>query len=79
MELGWNSVIQAVVLAVCTWYMRRGSVRDSQNLKSYASSHADVDLVRKELQSLKHDFEIFKLAYFKNNPVVDHRGPSKEK
>jgi hypothetical protein len=75
---GWSTVIQAVIIAACTWYMRRGSVKDRENVKLNTSTPSDVARVEKELKSLKSEFEILRNAYFKNNPVkADDRGHSK--
>lgn len=32
-EADWNTVAQALILALSTWYMRRGSKKDSESVK----------------------------------------------
>lgn len=32
-ELGWQAAIQAVLVALSTWYVRRGSKKDSTEVK----------------------------------------------
>lgn len=69
--------MQALILAVCTWYMRRGSVNDRENVKKNTSTPGDVQQVRSELKYLRQEVKILKDAYFKVNPVKqDDRGPS---
>jgi hypothetical protein len=76
MELGLSNVIQAVILAACTWYMRRGSVKDREDVKQHSSSPEDVQRVRQELAALRAEFEVLKAAFFQSGLVkLDHRGP----
>jgi hypothetical protein len=77
MDTGWGTAIQALIVAACTWYMRRGSVKDRENVKRNTSTPEDVAQVEAQLKKLRADFEILRDAYFKSNPVVDHRGPTK--
>lgn len=76
MEPTLANVMQALVLAVCTWYMRRGSVRDREDVKKNTSTPDDVAAVRKDLAALRAEFDILKCAFFKSGLVkIDHRGP----
>ncbi len=75
---GWGTVIQALILAFCTWYMRQGSKKDSDKVSASTASPGDVKQVERKVESLRAEFDILKTAYFKQNPVkIDHRGPTK--
>ncbi len=78
-NMGWGAVLQALVLAVCTWYMRHGSKRDASDVKEATASPSDVRRVENQVKLLREEFDILKAAYFKQNPVVDDRGPRRDK
>lgn len=77
MDLGWSAAIPAIVTAVSTIIVRVLARKDKAELDASTPSPEDVERVRKEVIKLREDFEILRSAYFKQNPVVDNRGPSK--
>lgn len=75
MDVNFTQAILAGFMAACTWYMRKGSSKDKDAVNK--NTDAEGAQTRKELASLRAEFDILKVAYFKQNPVIDHRGPSK--
>lgn len=75
MEPSWTTALLSLVIAASTWYQRRASVKDKGEVIQKTSSPADVERVRSELHALRDEFHIFRDAYFKKNPVVNHQSP----
>ena len=77
MELGWSNVVQAVVLAACTLYMRRGSKSDADKVVLKTSSPEQVTRLQDDVTFLKGQVSILmKAAHIENPP--DHRGSVKK-
>lgn len=69
------SLLQALVLAGCTWYVRRGSKFDSLDVKLNTSSVDQVRRLSAEVALLRSDVQILKDSYFADRPIkIDDRG-----
>lgn len=74
MDLGWGTVVQAVILAFCTWYMRRGQKADSQAvIRSTAAQSTSNDILAR-VTRIETDLELVKKA----TVAVDDRGPARQ-
>lgn len=76
MELGWAAVVQAVLVAVSTWYVRRGSHQDADRVKTAAADRAQAHEILTRVKALELDMALVKRAALKENPI-DHRGPQR--
>lgn len=76
MDLTWSAVIQSIILAICTWYVRRGSKKDSESVKRTTEIHDKVsesksNEINDRLKRLESDMEFIKHVLIKNvKPVV---------
>lgn len=76
MDLGWSPVLQALILAVCTWYMRNGSKRDAESLRRSSASQATAESILDRLMTVEIDLALVKQITLKQNAAgIDHRGP----
>lgn len=77
-HLGWSSAAQAVILAVCTWYMRRGSKRDHETLKSTGQAQLSAtQQILDRISELEVDMALVKRYLFRDNklsPIADTKG-----
>jgi hypothetical protein len=74
MDLGWGTVIQAVILCVCTWYMRSGAAKDrDQVVRSTAAQSTSNDILTR-VTRIETDLELVKKA----TVAVDDRGPARQ-
>lgn len=82
MELGWEVVAQAVAIAVCTWYVRRGSKRDSEKassrvIRSTAAQSTSNDILAR-MKKVERDLALVKMAITGDNGGIDDRGPRED-
>lgn len=82
MELGWQAVVQAVIVAACTWYIRRGNKRDSQDLKRVAQAESGtMREILDRLKAVELDLALIKRVTLKDNsgdqPTNIKRGPDR--
>ncbi len=78
MDLGWGTVVQAVILAVCTWYVRRGSKADAATVVRGTAAQSTSNEIRDEVVKLKAQVEELStdVRLVKRATVgVDDRGP----
>ena len=46
MDIGWGTALQAVIITLCTWYMRQGSKRDSElTIRSTAAQSTSNEIL----------------------------------
>lgn len=72
LDLGWNGAIQAVIVAGCTWYIRRGSKIDSISLK--AAGETTIREVLDRLKALEVDIALVKRTMLGQNNISDEPG-----
>lgn len=60
MQFDWNTAAQAVLIAVSTWYVRRGSKKDSNNASEFSTV-----VILSRLGSLERDMKEVKNAIMK--------------
>lgn len=79
MHFTWFDLVQSIVFAACTFYVRRGSKVDANDIKLNTSSVDQVRMLQAEVALLRLDVGILKDHYFDNNPKnsLDHRSPKK--
>jgi hypothetical protein len=66
--LGWSSVIQAVIVASCSWYVRRGQKRDTAAIRTSSEAHLTVsEQILNRLSGLEVDMTMVKRCMFKDN------------
>lgn len=75
MDLGWNTAIQAVIIAGCTWYMRRGSRRDSDQVVMRTAAQSTSNDILDRVKAVELDLALVKQATVKETQALDHRGP----
>lgn len=66
----WNTAVQAIVIAFSTWYVRRGSKKDSESVKQATASEGSLNEVLNRLGSLELDMELVKSAILKDPKIV---------
>lgn len=72
----WYSLFQALVLAACTWYVRRGSTQDAKDVKLNTSSVDQVQRLQAQVALLREDVGMLKDRVFEEFPAsVDDRSP----
>lgn len=52
----WNQFLQAVVIAVSTWFLRRQAARDRDNVTNL--SHVDAVEIRAEIRELRQEVKV---------------------
>ena len=72
MDVTWSTVVQSVILAVCTWYVRRGSKKDAASIKRTAQDHDQVlvetsTAILDRLNKLELDMQLIKHTIFKKD------------
>lgn len=76
----WSTVIQTVILAVSTWYLRKGSKKDTavataavvKSTASQSTSDEILTRVAKLEDDVSHLREMYVIQF-----GIDHRGPSR--
>lgn len=56
-EADWNTVAQALILALSTWYMRRGSKKDSESVKKITAHQSTTLEILDRVKRL--EFEVY--------------------
>lgn len=70
LDLSWNTAIQALIIAVSTWYVRRGSKRDSAVVKNTAEIQiSTMDQILDRLSHLELDMRLVKGSFLKEPEV----------
>lgn len=77
MEPGWNTVVQAVIVSACSWYLRRGNKKDSKSIKD--SSNQATDKILERLGKLESDMALVKKAVLPEHEIVRLKTDSKGK
>ncbi len=78
----WSAVIQSVVLAFCTWYVRRGSRKDKEAVIDCTSSEETSKEILKRLYWIESEFVVMKRAFSEmqksqsKNLGLPNRGPN---
>lgn len=80
-ELGWGTAVQALILAGCTWYMRRGQKSDTTRVIRSTAAQSTSEEIRDQVVALKAqvdelatDVRLVKKATVR----IDDRGPSRQ-
>lgn len=60
----WDNVAQAVIVAVCSWYVRRGSKTDSK------ASQSSLHEILRRLDALELDMGLVKRASVKDTGLM---------
>jgi hypothetical protein len=76
MEMGWAAVVQALLVAFSTWYVRRGSTQDAKRVEQVTASQGTAHEILTRVKHLEEDMALVKRTVFKDNSV-DHRGPKR--
>ncbi len=74
MPFDWSSVLQAVILTFCTWYLRQGSRADAETAKRGVARQATVSDILTRVQAIEVDLALVKQAALKET-TIDHRAP----
>lgn len=61
----WSTASQALIMAISTWYIRRGSKRDKEDVKDNTISHDDAKMIWSEVRAMRLDLDSFKQEYYK--------------
>ncbi len=78
MDLGWNSVLQAVILAACTWYIRNGNKHDSETVVRQTAAQSTSNEILERTKALEVEMAVVKRALAKEiKESIDHRGPAR--
>ena len=77
MDLDWGTAIQALILAACTWYMRRGSKADARKVAQSTASQTTSDEILARVVALEVDVSLVKRATLKETGI-DNRGPARK-
>ncbi len=72
--MGWEAVLQAVLVAMATWYVRRGSTQDAKRVESVTASQATAHDILTRVKALESDIALLKRA-LASQATIDHRGP----
>lgn len=81
MDLGWAAVLQALTIAVSTWYVRKGSREDAAKVVHGTAAQSTSNEIRDEVVALKSqvaelktDMQLVKRATVK----IDDRSPARQ-
>jgi hypothetical protein len=79
-EYTWSAVAQAVIMAICTWFIRWKSTKDKTEtqekvIQSTASQTTSNEILSR-VKALEVDMHLVKQAALKDGGI-DHRGPTK--
>lgn len=72
----WVEVFQAVTLALCTWYIRRGSKKDTAALKRGTAAQSTSYEILRRITVLETDVGQIKETMAKKLGI-DNRGPAR--
>ena len=76
-HMDWNTVAQAVILAISTWYIRRGGKKDREEVKKttkiVTAAQTEeivhrINLLEKDFSRMKIDVEFLKDVVLKDGP-----------
>lgn len=73
---GWAAVVQAVLLAVATWYVRRGSTEDASRVQRTAADKVQAQDILSRVKGLEADLALVKRAIARDTRP-DDRGPAR--
>lgn len=76
MDLGWAAVIQAVLIALSTWYVRKGSQDDARRVAKLTAGQDTADDILTRVKTLEHDLSLVKRLMARDTSI-DHRGPKR--
>lgn len=77
MELGWGNVVQAVLIAISTWYMRRGNKNDTSSVIRTTAAQRTSNEILERVQSLEAQVQLIRTIVSKG-VTIDDRGPSSD-
>lgn len=67
-HLGWSAVAQAVIVATCSWYVRRGSKKDAKVLEhSNQVQLSTSQEILNRIGDLELDMTLVKRSIFRDN------------
>jgi hypothetical protein len=74
MDLGWAAVLQAVIISISTWYVRRGSRQDAVYVAKSTAAQSTSNDILERVKKLEDDLALVKRITLKDNRI-DDRGP----
>ncbi len=77
MELGWAATIQAILIAISTFYVRYKAKEDAKRVTAQTVSQDLGEEILKRIIALEVDVALVKQMTLKNNGPIDHRGPNR--
>lgn len=77
MDLGWGAVIQAVILAACTWYMRQGARADAAEVKRSTASQATGSEILERVKDIEAELALVKRIALKESQERVYRNQPK--
>lgn len=76
----WGTVIQTLIVAICTWYLRRGGKKDTAvataTVVKSTASQVTSDEILKRVAKLETDVSHLREIYV-TQFGIDHRGPTR--
>lgn len=75
MELGWSNAIQAIIMMISTWYIRRGGKSDAQGVKNSTAAQTTSTEILERVRTLEVKVDVI-LELTRESVGIDHRGPS---
>ena len=68
--VGWNGVAQAIIVAICSWYVRRGAKKDSKEIKTAGEAQLSTSQqILDRIGTLEVDMTLVKRCIFRENGV----------
>lgn len=79
MEPSWNTAIQALIIALSTWYVRRGSKKDTAAVKSNSEFQISnvADQILQRLDKLEVDMRLVKASFLKEPDPAGNQNETK--
>jgi hypothetical protein len=73
-DIGWAAALQAVIIAISTWYVRRGAKQDAGWVARSTAAQSTSNEILERVKAVELDLALVKRATLKDSSI-DDRGP----